>query len=1325
MASGTKEYKIVINGLTESIEQVKVLTNMLDELDARIKSLEGRKVNISTPTMKAPTVDTGNNADLQEQSKLLQQIEATEQKIADARSKDYQELIRLKDELKQVKAEQDAAAASAKLMENSYAENTMAGLKEQLKDIKRVLNETEIGSDAFNELTKEANELNEKLKEIEKSYGQFGRNVGNYASAADGFKDLKIQVGDTVREFDNAREALRELKNERDTLALMGEDFRDLDIAVKQLQSSIKDMSMSSSFMDNMLDSMQSIVAIASTAEGIGAVFGKDNEKIEETIKKLVALQNVLQGLETIQKQMQTNEGLGKWLSAGNNAINKFTTGLLGTKKAVEGVTEAQKTATVASKAFGVALKGIGIGLIISLIVSLTSKWDKINASINKSFPALEKFGGILGAIEGAINGVINAMGNMFEILERLIHLDFSGAWGIVTQSFADGYREVADEQVRIKAAADAEELKLEMEKLEAMYGEEVKYTQRYRQLLARRNQLLKDSYNPNTDEGKKSLKELEIEQEREKKAYKDHVKEMTKLQRESDRELTNLRISNMKEGLNKTLTQLEEERKARIVKARETGRNVREIEAEINRQYDNEILRTRKEYAEKTVEIYRNMIDAIKELELQGMRNDLSMLETSNELDWNMADQLRYMTYMPKNAFNYGSAIGIISDKEIKDAQEYTRLIERLTYLYDYLDAIDKEKEPTTWDMLIKRIQDAEKELLKFTQMTEGYELPNGLVNFGFGPGSKAIQRLDLSKMVTPPSYDAYLAEQYEKDISEIYNTRMDALNKAYDDILKETDKNEGEIYDLQLKILRVSMDKEADELKKAHKNISDETNDWYDREMQMLEVSLKNGEITIDEYNAKRVEKTNEFNTEMGKLNGELAKQLNGIEERYKVQELQLDHEFYTKRHQRYEKYYQEALQEVRDYESAINTAISKAQGRVGSGDIKSIREYRKRLKEAKEETLTLIYGLTAQMNQLNSDFSAGLISPEVFQNTNRELRNSLETANDTLGTINNELKGTFARILEEYLQYYRAFAQTLSSVLDAVWAYQDAAYEKELEQMDKELEVMEEQLDKQKDLVQEYANSVDSIEDELATARGDRRQELIDQLNAERAAQRAALKEQERIEKEKEKLEEKAEKMEIEQRKRQQKRDITQAIINASLAISYAALNTYPLPALPMIAAATIQGAAQVAAIKAQKFATGGVIDGKSHSQGGVKVLGGTAEVEGGEFITNKYTTAKNVHLLEFINDRKKKINLEDLIDFYTDGRMKRNIISASPNRRYADGGTLPTLRSDIDLPSRIMDTLDAYANRPVVVSVSEILDVRDDINAVRVQSGLERR
>jgi hypothetical protein len=64
-----------------------------------------------------------------------------------------------------------------------------------------------------------------------------------------------------------------------------------------------------------------------------------------------------------------------------------------------------------------------------------------------------------------------------------------------------------------------------------------------------------------------------------------------------------------------------------------------------------------------------------------------------------------------------------------------------------------------------------------------------------------------------------------------------------------------------------------------------------------------------------------------------------------------------------------------------------------------------------------------------------------------------------------------------------------------------------------------------------------------------------------------------------------------------------DLTSAIVSGALAVAQAAVNTWPIPAIPMMAAAGASTGAQIAVIAANppklKFATGGIVPGQPHS------------------------------------------------------------------------------------------------------------------------------
>lgn len=94
-------------------------------------------------------------------------------------------------------------------------------------------------------------------------------------------------------------------------------------------------------------------------------------------------------------------------------------------------------------------------------------------------------------------------------------------------------------------------------------------------------------------------------------------------------------------------------------------------------------------------------------------------------------------------------------------------------------------------------------------------------------------------------------------------------------------------------------------------------------------------------------------------------------------------------------------------------------------------------------------------------------------------------------------------------------------------------------------------------------------------------------------------------------------------------------TAAAIVAALAPPPSGLG--PVYGAPVSVAAGITGGLQLASIAAQKFAKGGLVEGKSHTQGGEKFAVGSrvVELEGGEAVINKRSTAMFAPMLSAIN------------------------------------------------------------------------------------------
>ena len=373
---GKKVYQIEIQGIQESIKAVDTLNNSLQALDKKIKELENKTVNVST----GGGSKSSSSAVMSEEVALQKELNALknegtklEAKQVAYQDESYQKVLAQKDILKEIVNDQKAIAAQERLQANVYAENTMAGMKAKLADIKQVMQTVDLGdTEQFTKLTQEADKLNSKLLEVEKSYGQFGRQVGNYQSAAEGFNKFKITVGGVVREFGSAREASKQLKMELLSMDSSTKKAQDLREAIQQINSELQDIGKSSVAMDKMLDTMEGVVAVANVGQGIRGLFGVDDAEMQKSIKNLVALQNVLKGIESINKQINTGEGVGGWIKPFTVGIENATNKLLVYNRALLGTGKAAKVAAAGVKLFGKAVKmaiSAGILLIVDQLV--------------------------------------------------------------------------------------------------------------------------------------------------------------------------------------------------------------------------------------------------------------------------------------------------------------------------------------------------------------------------------------------------------------------------------------------------------------------------------------------------------------------------------------------------------------------------------------------------------------------------------------------------------------------------------------------------------------------------------------------------------------------------------------------------------------------------------------------------------------------------------------------------------------------------------------------------------------------------------------------
>lgn len=222
-----------------------------------------------------------------------------------------------------------------------------------------------------------------------------------------------------------------------------------------------------------------------------------------------------------------------------------------------------------------------------------------------------------------------------------------------------------------------------------------------------------------------------------------------------------------------------------------------------------------------------------------------------------------------------------------------------------------------------------------------------------------------------------------------------------------------------------------------------------------------------------------------------------------------------------------------------------------------------------------------------------------------------------------------------------------------------------------------------------------NLESLSEDLQGATGLQKQFLEQQVKQEKEA----------LEQE-EKNREKAEKERV---KAAQALALVQVAINGAIAITRAFSDLGPIAGA--VAAVGVGAAiiAQVAEISSQKFAKGGVIDGASHSEGGVKVFGGRVELEGQEGIINK-DSMKNPLLrsiASFVNEAgggNKFSNTRRLGSFATGGIV--GAPSVAPNVSSSSDRIIAAMDAKTDAINNRIDNIN------VALDVNNFQDFEDN-------------
>lgn len=1187
---------------------------------------------------------------------------------------------------------------------------TLQGLQQRQSALKGLINTTQIGTKEWEQYKKELDEVNRQLNSL--GSGFRAEDIIN--------PKVVITVNDLKLEFDDLGQSVSVLEDKLYQLRIEGkantEEYQNIVNELQKVKQTIREtddeidaLTSRTRGLDMVVGAFQGLTAAMQVGAGVAGLFGKSEEDLQKTLQKVTSLMSIAQGLQEIHNQLiQKGTLLNKaWqlsLAGAQKVINLFsktqkaatastaanTSAIAANAAATTATATATTVATTATKVFTIAMKGLklaiastGIGLLVIALGELVS-W------LMKGYDVSKVWEKKMNSLSATLEGLALQSERSAKWLENLSKIGAASDIDKLTQAFKNLQIE---EKESTKLVSDFAEMLSKTKS--SVTDTDVEYSlstlvNRYKELIKEGksmdniNKQIVKSFIEWVGTGEQSaaaivdmferINALDIDWDKilQIDGFEESLNRLTEISQNVEtaqfdvmgrfgnlqQEIIDNNTEAMRDGLNKQLKMIQTERE-RELKTLATTPVTEEL---LSKEQLETIAKAReainKKYDRKELEARKSFAKEVANVEKSIQNNKISIMKEG--LDKTIA-QLE---------LNRKSEIEAAKETGIK-VGEQTKAINA-----KYDAEILKAKED-----FYKRREEA------FKQFASNYK--NIANSFAFADYEAQVQDVNVSSQEKQGSLtfdtDATLnasVEAQKKYNDEIVKLKMEAINR-----LNELDKNRA--------IDTMFGDRQGE-------------NERYAERLKVIEDYHKQGLTSEAEYN-KQLEEEKQQHTDMLiqiETNGQRA--IVDIDKKYNQERQNTLADSNANVIRSYNDYFNE-IARLQD----TSTSTHKLTGII---DYKSTKQ---NLEKVKNEYSNLLKQINLEYDKLQKQFDNKEISFNDFQEAKKELKNLEQATKDAGKNVSQSMDELISVTIQSYTQMLGQGLQLIAGIWQTISDMRVAAIEAQISDLEDEYSELEKAYQKQEELVQKHTDKVSDIENELKTARGDRRAYLVEQLNSERRAQIEALQEEENIERKKQQNEKKQEALDKKRQREQKKAAKAQAIISGALTIANALATAPFIPVgIAMGALATGLVAVQIAKINSTQYADGGLLNGKSHSQGGIPVGNTGIEVEGNEYVVNKKSTQANLPLIDYINSNRRKLTREDLVNFFDNG--KNGLINKSVKNRYAEGGVLPEV-GEIDVKS-LINYEPEQDNRPIQVQVVDIINATDNVRQVQTMAGL---
>ncbi len=1091
--------------------------------------------------------------------------------------------------------------------------------------------------------------------------------------SVDGSKNSIDKQNTTVSDYSKAiREASKEIRAiqgemlnlEKGSkawteLAKKSGDYKD---RIDDIREATRRYASDTKTLDDVINLAQSATASFTLFKGAMAAFGVESENAEKALTELAGAMSIIQSLQTLSNTLKgstaTAELFKNVMKATGVELVQTQMSAIKATAAQEGLSTAQKAGAVASKTLGLALKAIPLMFIIGLVATLVTHWQDIVGWFEKTFPVLKTMGGAMNALKGVIVGVGKAvvqwLVNPLETFAKVIKRIMAGDFTGAVQEAVNGVKKQFTGLASAFKDGFQSQVQRGMEDMTRKAASEMDKTLTHQKNMITKQKNADGTYRKEYIEANKKMFANR------KKMYQKDSDEYRKVLEEEA--AFNQQIEDAKTGAVKKSSS--ERIKAAKDVAQETEKLIKEAEAELKRYNDASYEYTSNRLGEQVLRLKEKERLQKRKLESYSAGPIERYLEESKELA-----KIRDDIY------------NIEFTKEIDDiSKALTDNVKNLDKTSEAWQSFVKEVYEDNKDYHLKNgdtLEKAEKEAKKTaSDMLEIWkQMFFELINMSDEERDALFDSLGYKKQIEEETAKLSAATS-EREKAEA-KKRINILKTEQTNIINSWQK----VFNL---LMKAQDDKNAYDIEGQNQNLTvmkneldDFTND-VERTYGGLMKRLK-------EVNVEPVAKDNIW----GKLFG-------AVDEKKTLDKYKNIKELWTSAYDEIQKVLKKSEHNWEIYVGYVATVY-------GEDSIQ--------YKKATQEKMDALEKLRKKAIEVGKVASAPT-------SMNGDLND--DGTPDTPSGNTTTHGGSMQQGLGKFNEFFSKINDTLlAPAMDTFTMFMDFA----IEQTAQRLEQVQELHDKALDKVNESADKIKDLNESLRDSGDDNMEATKQQLADEQLLYAQRLAEERKLADEEQALKNKQAQQEAAARKMELRYQMVMAIANTAQGASKA-LATWGWPLGAIFAGImTALGAVQVAliakqigAIKPVKYADGGIINGKPHSQGGVRVGNTNIEVEGGEMVISKKNTQRYKDVLY-------KINSNDPSVRYLQGSTRQ--YADTKIRKYASGGELnfdmadESLRTQQDT-SKLMAAIGSINMNPIV-TVKDIWKAEDRLVKVRALSG----